>query len=210
VAGILIVLFGGLYLTIEPSLYARGVARLVPPRNRERVAEALLASGRALRRWMAGTAVNMVIVGALTTVGLLALGIPAALALGLIAGLLEFVPIFGPVIAAVPALAVALIISPVHALWVLLLFLAIQQLESNVITPLVMKGAVRLPPALTMMFQVLMAVLFGFLGLLLAVPLLAATVVLTRRLYVEPLEAAPAAPPGAAAAALSPGSRPRG
>lgn len=210
VVGLLLVLFGGIYLSIEPTVYARGVARLVPPANRDRVVEALLAAGRALRRWMAGTAVNMVIVGGVTTVGLMALGIPAAIALGIIAGLLEFIPIFGPIIAAVPALAVALIISPAHALWVLLLYLIIQQLESNVITPLVMKGAVELPPALTMFVQAIMAVLFGFLGLLLAVPVLAAGLVLVRRLYVEPLEAAHVARGGTLGlSVLSRGSRRR-
>lgn len=187
IAGFAIVVVAGIYLSIESKLYARGLALLVPPAARERVQAALEATGADLRRWILGTAINMVAIGVLTTVVLMVLGIPAALALGLIAGLFEFIPIFGPVLAAVPAVAIALIISPADALWVTAAYIAIQQVESNVLTPLVMKGAVELPPALTMLFQALMAILFGFLGLLAAVPLLVVVLVLVRRLYVEPM-----------------------
>lgn len=189
VAGTLIALFAGLYLAIESRIYTAGLARLIPPQDRGRVQMALTAAGGALRRWMLGTVINMFLVGALTTTGLALLGIPAAVALGVLAGIFEFVPIFGPLISAVPAIGVALIISPAHALWVALLYTAIQQIESNLFTPIVMKGTVKLPPALTMIFQALMAIIFGFLGLLLAVPILAAGIVLIRTLYVEPLEA---------------------
>lgn len=188
VAGLLVVLFTGLYLAAESKLYARGMARLVPPRSRAKVEEALTEVGHTLRRWMLGTVINMAIIFALTTLGLWLLDIPAAFALGLIAGLLEFVPIFGPILSAVPAIAIALIISPQDALWVLLLYVAVQQLESNLISPLVMKGAVKLPPALSVLVQALMAIVFGFLGLLLAVPMLAVALVLVRRLYVEGME----------------------
>lgn len=185
VAGLLILIFAGLYLAVEPGAYARGLALLVPPHGRDRVRDALHGVGGALRRWMLGTVISMVIIGGLTTLGLTLVGMPAALALGLIAGLLEFIPIVGPILSAVPAMAVALTISPVQALWVALLYLGIQQVESNVIHPLIMKGVVELPPALTILFQALMAVLFGFLGLLLAVPALAAAKTLTEMLYVE-------------------------
>lgn len=187
ITGSAIVAVAGIYLSIESELYARGLAMLVPPAARPRVQMALEAAGANLRRWILGTAINMVAIGVLTTVVLFLLGIPAALALGLIAGLLEFIPIFGPVLAAIPAIAIALIISPADALWVTVAYIAIQQVESNLLTPLVMKGAVELPPALTMLVQALMAILFGFLGLLAAVPLLVVVMVLVRRLYVEPL-----------------------
>jgi predicted PurR-regulated permease PerM len=118
----------------------------------------------------------------------MALRIPGAFVLAVLAGLLEFVPIFGPFIAAAPAVAVALIVSPLTALWVALLYIVVQQLESNLISPLVMKGAVKLPPAITLLFQLLMAILFGFIGLLVAVPMLSGIIVLVRTLYVEPLE----------------------
>jgi predicted PurR-regulated permease PerM len=142
-----------------------------------------------MRKWLIATLISMAIIAAMTTTGLLLLGIPAALALGLIAGLLQFVPTVGPIVSAVPAAVVALVVSPLHVLWVILLYLVTQQIESNMITPIVMRRAVDLPPALTLLTQALMTVLFGFLGLLLAVPLVAITMVLVRRLYVERMEA---------------------
>jgi len=181
----LVVLFAGLYLAIEPGLYVRGAQLLVPRSRREGMGAAVRAVGRTMRRWMVGTAIDMAVIGVVTTVGLLLLGVPAAVGLGVLAGLLEFVPIFGPILSAVPAIAVALILSPAKALWVIVLYIVIQQLEGNLLHPLVMKGAVELPPALTILFQALMALLFGFLGLLLAVPILAATMVLVEQLYVH-------------------------
>lgn len=184
-AGLLIFLFAGLYLAVEPSTYVRGLALLVPPQGRARTRDVLHGVGRALRRWILGTVISMITIGALTTLGLSLLGLPAALALGVIAGLLEFIPILGPILSAVPAMALAITISPAQALWVGLLYLGIQQVESNVIHPLIMKGVVELPPALTILFQALMAILFGFIGLLLAVPTLAAVKTLTEMLYVD-------------------------
>lgn len=188
IAGALVVLAVGIYTAANPGLYRRGVERLIPPRHRDRVGLALDRTGTSLRRWMMGTLINMVVVGTVTGFGLWLLGIPAAAALGVLAGLLEFVPIIGPIIAAVPAIAVALVISPMTALWVTLFYFVIQQLESNVLMPVVMRGAVHLPPALTVLFQSIMAVIFGFPGLLLAVPILAVVMVLVKTLYVEPME----------------------
>jgi predicted PurR-regulated permease PerM len=195
VAGALIVLFAGLYLSIEPRLYTDGVLRLVPPASRPRARRTLLAAGSAIRRWMLGTAINMVAVGLATTLGLWLLDVPAAVGLGLIAAVLEFIPIVGPILAAIPALAIALIVSPTLALYVLILYIVIQQLESNVLMPLVMKGAVELPPALTVLFQALMAIIFGFLGLLLAVPMLAAGLVIVQQLYIDTIESTAQADP---------------
>lgn len=188
-AGILLVLVVGIYTAASPALYRRGLLHLVPPRHRDRLTDGLDRSGHSLRRWMIGSAVNMLGVGVLTFLGLMLLDVPAALALALIAGVFEFVPIVGPFLSAVPAIVVALTISPTTALWVALLFVVVQQIEGNVLTPLVMRGAVHLPPALTILFQALMAAVFGFLGLLLAVPILAVVLELVRTLYVEPLEA---------------------
>lgn len=185
VGGGLVVLFAGLYLAIEPRLYLDGLVSLVPRRNRPRIRQALEEVGSTLRRWMVGTALSMALIAVLTSAGLWLLDIPAALALGLLAGLLEFIPYFGPILSAVPALMLALVISPAKALWVLLLYVGIQQAEANLVLPLLMKGMVQLPPALTLLVQVLMSVLFGFLGLLLAVPALAAGKVLIQALYVE-------------------------
>jgi predicted PurR-regulated permease PerM len=189
VAGALIVLAVGIYTAIDPGMYRRGVQRLVPPRHRARTDLALERTGHSLRRWMVGTLINMILIGLMTGIGLWLLGIPAAIALAVIAGLLEFIPIIGPIMASIPAIALALTVSPATALWVTLFYVAIQQVESNVLTPVVMRGAARLPPALTVLFQTLMAVIFGFPGLLLAVPILAVVMVMVKTLYVEPMEA---------------------
>lgn len=187
--GLFVVMVVGIYTAARPRLYRDGFLRLVPPRHRDRVGRALERSGHSLRRWMIGTLINMVLVALLVLAGLWVLGIPAAIALALIAGMFEFIPIIGPIIAAVPAIAVAFTVSPMTALWVMLLYVVIQQIESDVITPVVMRGAAQLPPALTVLFQTLMAVVFGFLGLLLAVPILAVVIVGVKTLYVEPMEA---------------------
>lgn len=190
VAGVLVVLAVGIYTALNPGLYRRGAMRVVPPRYRDRVDLALDRTGNSLRRWMVGTLINMVVIGVTTAVGLWLLGVPAAMALAVIAGLLEFIPIIGPIIASVPAIGLALTVSPMTAVWVALFYIGIQQVESNVLTPVVMRGTVQLPPALTVLFQSLMAVIFGFLGLLLAVPILAVAMVMAKTLYVEPMEEA--------------------
>jgi predicted PurR-regulated permease PerM len=187
--GLLAIVFGGLYLAIESRLFVNGAVSLVPVSGRERARGALEIAGHNLRRWLLGTFIAMALVGALTGVGLVILDVPAALALAVLAGLLEFIPVLGPVIASVPAIAIALVVSPVQAFWVTLLYVVVQQIESNLISPLVMKGVVRLPPALSLLFQLLMTILFGFVGLMIAVPLLAVIVVLVKNLYVEPMEA---------------------
>lgn len=189
ITGLLLVLVVGIYTAARPDLYRKGFLRLVPPHHRDPVADALDRSGHSLRRWMIGTLFNMLLVALLVLPGLWLLGVPAAIALAVIAGLFEFVPFIGPILAAVPAIAVALTVSPTTALWVALLYTVIQQIEGDVIMPVVMRGAARLPPALTVLFQAIMAVIFGFLGLLLAVPILAVLMVVVEALYVEPLEA---------------------
>ena len=187
-AGLLVVIAVGVYTAARPGVYRQGFERLIPPGHRDRVTRTLDAATRSLRQWMVGTVINMVLVGLLTWTGLRLLDIPAAVALAVIASLFEFVPIVGPILASIPAIAVALTVSPITALWVALLYVVIQQVEGNVITPLVMRGMVHLPPALTVLFQSFMAVVFGFLGLFLAVPLLAVVIVAVDHLYVEPME----------------------
>ena len=175
----------GLYLAIDPGVYVRGLVRLVPQPRRARVQEVLMEVGATLGHWLVGRIVSMGIVGGITTGGLWLLGVPLAPALGLFAALAEFVPNVGPFLAFIPALVLALTASAPRALAVLLLYLGVQGFESYVLTPLVEKRAVALPPALTITAQVLMAVLAGGLGLALAIPLAAAALVLVQRLYVE-------------------------
>jgi predicted PurR-regulated permease PerM len=163
----------------------RGIIVLIPRSRRRRAGEVLPEAGAALVQWMKGTAIGMAVIGIVSAVGLTLIGVPAALALGLIAGLLEFVPYVGPALSFVPATVVALAVSPEKALWVIGLYLLVQGLESNLLMPLLMKQMVKLPPALTLLFQTFMATLFGFLGLLLAVPILAMGKILVEELYVE-------------------------
>ena len=182
---IVIVLFAGFYLAAHPSLYTKGLLRLVPLRHRPRGAEVLGAVGYTLRWWLVGQLLTMTVVGVMTAVGLWLLGIPLAFALGVLAFLLDFIPNFGPVIAAAPAVLLALMISPTMALYVILLYTIVQQIESLIISPLVHQKTVHLPPVLTITAQVLLAILAGPLGLLLATPLVAVALVLTKMLYVE-------------------------
>lgn len=185
ITGFALVVVAGMFIAISPRTYMRGIIVLVPRSRRRRAGEVLPEAGTALMQWMKGTALAMAAVGTISAVGLSLIGVPAALALGLIAGVLEFVPYIGPALSFVPATVVALTVSPQKALWVIGLYLFVQGLESNLLTPLLMKQMVKLPPALTLLFQTAMATLFGFLGLLLAVPILATAKILIQELYVE-------------------------
>jgi predicted PurR-regulated permease PerM len=185
ISGFFLVIFAGLFIAISPRTYMRGLIVLVPRSRRRRAGEVLPKTGVAMVQWMKGTALAMVFVGGIATIGLWLIGIPAALALGIIAGLLEFIPYIGPALSFIPAIVVGLTISVETALYVVALYAVVQSLESAVVTPLLMKQMVKLPPALTLLFQTMMAALFGFLGLLLAVPILAAAKILVEELYVE-------------------------
>lgn len=185
VANVVIVLFITLYVAIDPTVYERGFLRLVPPGGRPRARQVLHALGTALRRWFIGRLLGMAIIGVLTGLGLWLIGVPLALMLGLLAGLLNFVPYIGPIIAFVPAALLALMQSQAALVWVFGLYVAIQTLESYLVTPLVAQRSVSLPPALTIIAQVLLGILLGWLGLLLATPLTAAVLVLVKMLYIE-------------------------
>ena len=184
-ADTLLVIVGGIYLAAQPKLYRIGLLKLVPRRGRTLAAEALDASSRALHRWLLGRMVSMAVVGILTWLGLTIIGVPSALTLGLLAALLEFVPFIGPIVAAVPALLLGFAAGPEKAIWVALLFLAIQQFEGNVLEPLVQQRAVDLPPALLLFALVAGGLLFGIAGILLAAPLTVVLYVLVKKLYVR-------------------------
>ncbi len=175
----------GLYLAAEPRTYRRGVMHLVPPRNRKRAREVLAELDTTLGRWLIGRLILMFVNGSLTALGLWFLGVPLALTLGILTGLLNFIPNFGPLIAGGPAVLIALLVSPQVALYTALLFLAIQMLDGYVFTPLADRRSVELPPVLTISAQVLLGVLVGTIGVVLASPLIASLIVLVRMLYVE-------------------------
>lgn len=182
---LVVVVFLAVFLAASPRTYVGGLLMLVAKRRRQRMREVLEEIGHVLQRWLVGQVILMAVVAALTGIGLTLLGVPFALPLALIAGLLEFVPYVGPIVAAIPALIVALSEGPQLALWVGLLYLAVQSVESYILTPLIQHRAVDLPPALILLAQVLMGVTAGPLGVIVATPLAAAALVAVKRLYVE-------------------------
>jgi len=184
IAEMLIVLFGGIYLAAQPRVYRTGAIKLVPPGKRALVAEAMDESEKALRLWLKGQLIAMVAVGLMVGIGLQLLGLRSALTLGLLAGVLEFIPFLGPFLAAVPAILLALAVSPDLALWVLLLYVAVQQLEGYLLTPLVQQYAVELPGVVLLFSLLGFGLLFGTLGVILAAPLTVVSYVLVKRLYV--------------------------
>lgn len=184
-AGLLLVSFIAIYVAVDPDVYRNGALLLVPHGHRPRAREVMAATGQILRQWLGAQLVAMLVVGVVTTVGLFLLGVESALALGIVAGILEFVPFIGPIAAAIPAVAIALVDSPQKALWVVLFYVALQQLESTVLMPLLMQRSLELPPILTILAQGVMGVLFGLLGVIVAVPLLAAVIIPIKMLYIE-------------------------
>ena len=185
VAGLLIIIFLSIYIAVDPDMYHRGLMLLFPRPQRRRAGEVLSAISAVLKKWLVTQLVAMLTIGAVTTILLLALRVKAAFALGLLAGLFEFIPTVGPIVSALPAVAMAFLDSPEKALSVGIAYVGIQFFENHLLIPLLMKGGINLPPALTVFSQALMAMTFGFLGLMCAVPLLAATVVAVKMLYVE-------------------------
>jgi predicted PurR-regulated permease PerM len=141
--------------------------------------------GQALGRWAGGQIMAMIGVGTLSGLAFWAIGLPSPLALGIIAGLTNFIPLLGPILGATPALLFALAIDPVTALWTVGAVIVIQQVEGNVLTPLLQQQAVSLPPAATVFALVVFGVLFGWLGIVLAVPLAVAVMVLVEKLWVK-------------------------
>lgn len=183
--GLLLVIFLSIYIGAEPELYHRGIMHLFPHHARRRAGEVLSETAIVLRKWLVTQLIAMVVIGTVTTVALLLLGVKAAVALGLIAGFLEFVPTVGPILSAIPAIAMGFIDSPQKALYVLIVYVGIQFVENHLLIPLLMRGGLDLPPALTIVGQALMTLLFGFLGLMVAVPMTAALMVPIKMLYVE-------------------------
>jgi predicted PurR-regulated permease PerM len=181
----IIILFVGLFLAADAGLYQRGLLHLFPRAARPKVRAALDASGAALRKWLLGQLSAMIVVGVITFCGLLLLRVPLALSLALIAGLLEFIPFVGPILASIPAILMGFTQGPQEALYVALLYLAINQIEGNVIMPVVQKWAVALPPALGILSVVAFGLLFGIPGVLFAVPLMVVVITLVQKLYVE-------------------------
>ena len=175
IGGLVLLMVLGIYLAADPQTYRRGLLRVVPPARRARVESMLEAAGHDLSRWLLGQAVSMSAVAALTLIGLLAIGQPLAVTLAVLAGLLDFVPYFGPIVAGVLIVAVALTESETRALLALGVVVAVQQAEAFVVQPLAQRWAVRLPPVLGLLAVLVFGVMFGLAGVLLATPLMVLT-----------------------------------
>jgi predicted PurR-regulated permease PerM len=183
--GMILILFVTVFVAIDARTYQDGLMHLFPHEARPRAREVLSATAVMLRRWLLTQFIGMVVIGVLTASVLLLLGVKAALALGIIAGIFEFIPIAGPILASIPAIAMGFLDGPEKAVYVALAYVVIQQLESNLLHPLLMKKGLELPPVLTIFTQGVLATVFGFLGLLVAVPMLAAVIVPVKMLYVR-------------------------
>lgn len=181
----LMMLVAGIYFAFDPRLYVNGLARLFPPAQREKIREALDASGDALQSWLLGQLVSMATIGTLTAVGLALVGCPVPLALGILAGLLVFVPVVGFLVAFIPTVLMALSESPQVALAAIIVFLVVQQLEEQVVQPLAQKWATALPPALGLLALAATGLLFGLPGLIFGAPLTVVIMCLVRKLYLE-------------------------
>jgi predicted PurR-regulated permease PerM len=181
----LVAIFSGVFLALGPAEYRNGVVKLFPLGFAGRIGSALDNAGRALKLWLTGQLIAMVTIGVLTGVGLALAGIPAALALGMVAGLLEFVPFVGPIMSAVPGLALAALQGFDTMLLALAVYVGVHLVEANVVMPFVQKWAVSAPPALTLLGVVTMGALFGLPGVLLSAPLVIVLLVLVQQLYVR-------------------------
>jgi len=184
-SGLALAVLGGIYLALSPDTYRRGALRLLPASAQRRAARAIDQTGDSLRAWLIGQILLMLLVGVVTGVGLSVIGVPSAFALGLIAGLLEFVPLIGPIAAAIPGVLIALTMGIETAALSAGFYLVVQQSEGNILEPLVMRKSVSIPPAITLFAIFLFGALFGPLGVLLGGPLTVAAFVMVRVLWLN-------------------------
>ena len=194
-ADALLIIVGGIFIAASPRFYRVGAVKLVPEHRRHLIWTALEDSGKALQLWLKAQLLTMLLVGIVTGLGLWLIGIPSWLALALLAALLEFVPYVGPVLAAIPAVLIAAAIDPQLALWTVGVYLVVQQIEGNLLQPLLQQWAVDLPGAVLLFSLLACGTLFGALGVIFAAPLTVVIYVLVKRLYVrEALETATPTP----------------
>lgn len=180
-----VILFIAIFFTIAPQTYTEGVIQLVPKRGQDKARQIMEKLSKQLRNWLKGKLFSMFVVFILTAIGLAAIGMPLWLVLALLAGLISFIPNFGPIIALIPAVLVALLQSPQTALLVAGLYMLIQFVESNFITTLVQQKLINMPPALIIIAQLLMGALTGGWGLVLATPVTVIVIVLVQELYIN-------------------------
>jgi predicted PurR-regulated permease PerM len=182
---IYVVLFIGLFFTVSPGVYKKGIISLVPEGSKGVATDILEKLNINLKKWLKGKLFAMLVVFVLTAIGLVIMGMPMWLVLALIAGMLNFIPNFGPLIAMIPAVLLGLMQSPATAIWVAGLYIVVQVAESNFITPMVQQRLISIPPALIIIAQLFIAPLTSFWGLLLATPLMLTIMILVKELYIK-------------------------
>jgi predicted PurR-regulated permease PerM len=184
-ADLILVIVTSLYLAADPRLYQTGVVKLFPPGQHERISDAMSVTASALRLWFLGQLVSMLLVGLLCGLAFWAIGLPSPAGLGIIAGVTNFVPLIGPIVGALPAFLFAFTEGLTTMLWTLGAVLVIQQLEGNLITPLIQRRAVDIPPVLILLGLSVFGALAGIIGVILAVPITVVIVVLVQKLWVR-------------------------
>lgn len=184
-----VALIATIYLVMNPRPLIQGFVSFFPAGWRPETREILVKMYHAVQKWFLGQLTSMTIIGVFSAIALSIIGIPFAVLLGLVSGLISFVPFIGPVISVIPPTLLGITSDdPLNAVWVILVYLAIQTVESNLIQPIVMSQAVSLHPAVVVFGLLVMGTLFGFVGLLLAVPLVAALHVLVQELWVDRMD----------------------
>ncbi len=191
-AAILVIVATGVYLALSPDMYISGVAHLTPVWYQDRTRSILIEMGRAMQGWMLGQLIDMIIVGVIVGVGLSLVGAPLAFVLAVVAGICTFIPYFGTIISAVPAVIVALTVGVNELVWVICVFVVAHVIEGYIVAPFVQRRTVHLPPALTLVSMVVLVAVFNIFGVLIATPLMACIMVGVARVYVEDVLGDPA------------------
>jgi len=184
-SGLVLAVVAGTFLAASPETYREGFVKLFPRDQGARVRDMLDTVGNALRRWLLATLVAMAIIGVAAGLAAWFIGLPAPLALGLFAGLAQFVPVIGSVLGAVPALLLAASLGSGAVLWTAAAFLLIQQVESNMITPVVEERLVNIPAFVLLLGIVAIGGVFGLAGVVLAAPITVTAFVAVQKLYVR-------------------------
>ena len=184
----IVVLLTGAFAVLFPAPLVGGFVALFPARGRQRVREILEEMYKTVQKWFVGQLADMAIVGVLSWLALWFLGVPFAVLLGVLAGILGFVPYVGFAVSLIPPVLLALADAPITAVWVVVAYVVIQQVEIDLIYPLLMSRAVSLHPAVVVFAIFVSGLIFGLVGLVLAIPLAAALHVLVLRLWVEKMD----------------------
>ncbi len=183
-----VVFISTIYLVIRPEPWVNGFVSLFPAGWRQRTREVLQTLYHTVQRWFIGQLAAMTFIAVFWAISLSLIGVPFALLLGIFSGLISFIPYLGALISVVLPVLLALISDPFTVVWVILAFVIIQQIEGNILQPIVMSRAVDLHPALVVFAILVMGTLFGIVGVFLAVPLVAALQVLVRELWVQRMD----------------------